>query len=269
MTENNNETTTEVHVGPHIPAIQWEQVSWLITNTIITTSIFFIIVLVVSILWNKALKSEKKSRLKLFFINFVWFFDRYLIDSFWSKKFARNYYALVVGIFCIILFWNLFWLIIDWLGAWVSPTILHYLRPMNSDPNTTFVLAFITITMFIWVWIKTHWFTSTAKWYCFNFTWDNLWMKLINVFVWWLHLIWLPSSMASLSLRLFWNIFAWIVLIWVITFLGWMMSENLLEVGKLLSVPFWFFEVFVALIQAVVFTWLMIAYFKQASEEHH
>jgi F0F1-type ATP synthase membrane subunit a len=33
-----------------------------------------------------------------------------------------------------------------------------------------------------------------------------------------------------------------------------MMSENLLEVGKLLSVPFWFFEVFVALIQAVVFT---------------
>jgi F0F1-type ATP synthase membrane subunit a len=36
-----------------------------------------------------------------------------------------------------------------------------------------------------------------------------------------------------------------------------------------LSVPFWFFEVFVALIQAVVFTWLMIAYFKQASEEHH
>jgi F0F1-type ATP synthase membrane subunit a len=150
MTENNNETNTEVHVGPHIPAIQWEQVSWLITNTIITTSIFFVIILIVSILWNKALKSEKKSRLKLFFINFVWFFDKYLIDSFGSKKFARNYYALVVGIFSIIFFWNLFGLIIDWLGAWVSPTILHYLRPMHSDPNTTFVLAFITITMFVW-----------------------------------------------------------------------------------------------------------------------
>ncbi|MFA5917111.1 MAG: F0F1 ATP synthase subunit A [Candidatus Gracilibacteria bacterium] len=269
MTENNNETTTEVHVGPHIPAIQGEQVSGLITNTIITTSIFFVIILIVSILGNRALKSEKKSRLKLFFINFVGFFDKYLIDSFGSKKFARNYFALVVGIFSIIFFGNLFGLIIDWLGAGVSPTILHYLRPMNSDPNTTFVLAFITITMFVGVGIKTHGFTSTAKGYCFNFTGDNLGMKLINVFVGWLHLIGLPSSMASLSLRLFGNIFAGIVLIGVITFLGGMMSEQVFEVGKFLSLPFWFFEIFVAFIQAVVFVGLMIAYFKQASEEHH
>ncbi len=268
MSEN-NETTSEVHTGPHIPGMQWESVYWPITNTVVTTIIFFLIVLAVSFLWNKTLKSDKPSRLKQFFLNYVGFFDKYLIDSFWKKKFARNYYAVVVGIFSIVLFWNLLGLVIDWLWSSVSPNILSYLRPMNSDLNTTLVLWTVTVVMFLWIWVKTHWFTSTAKGYIFNFTWENVVSKFINVFVWWLHLIWIPSTLASLSLRLFWNIFAWIVLIGVITFLWWMMSEKLLEVWKLLSIPFWFFEVFVAFVQAVVFAWLIIAYFKQASEEHH
>jgi F0F1-type ATP synthase membrane subunit a len=40
------------------------------------------------------------------------------------------------------------------------------------------------------------------------------------------------------------------------------------EAGRLLAIPFWFFEVFVALIQAIVFAFLMIAYFKQSAEHH-
>ena len=269
MENQTNWTHTEIHSWPHIPAIQWEQVSWYISNTVITTLIFFFIVLIISIFANKALKSEKKSRIKLFFINFVGFFDKYLIDSFWNKNFARKYYPLLVWIFIIILFWNLFWLIIDWLWISVSADILRYLRPMNSDLNTTLALALIAITMFIWIWIKTNWFSWTLRWYLCNFTWENIWMKFINVFVWWLHLLSVPSSMLSLSLRLFWNIFAWIVLVWVITYLWWMMSAKLFEVGKVLSLPFWFFEIFVAFIQAIVFTWLVISYFNQASEEHH
>lgn len=262
-------TTAEVHAGPHIPAIQWEQINWLLTNTILTSLIFLFIVIIVAVFGNKALYSKKKSRLKQIITSYVGFFDNYLADSFWDKKFARNYFAVVVWVFSIILFWNLLGLVIDWLWAWISPTILHYFRPMHSDPNTTLVLATITIVMFLWIAIKTNWFLKTAKSYCFNFTWDNIWMKLINVFVWWLHIISIPSSMVSLSLRLFWNMFAWIVLIWVITFLWGMMSEHFFEVGKLLSLPFWFFEVFVAFIQAVVFMGLMIANFKSAAEEHH
>lgn len=264
------QTPTEWHSAPHIPKIQWEQVSGYISNTVVTTGLFFIIVLIVSILWNRALKRHKKSRLKQFFLSFIGYFDKYLIESFWSKTFARNYFALVVWIFSIIFFWNLLWLVIDWLWASISPEIvLHYMRPMHSDLNTTAVLWAITVVMFLWIGIKTHWFTSTAKSYCFNFTWDNIMSRIINVFVWWLHMIWLPSTLASLSLRLFWNIFAWIVLIWVISFLWKMMSEKLLEAWLLLSIPFWFFEIFVAFVQAVVFAWLMIAYFKQAGEEHH
>lgn len=54
----------------------------------------------------------------------------------------------------------------------------------------------------------------------------------------------------------------------MITFLGAMASASLFEVGRLFAIPFWFFELFVALIQAVVFTGLMIAYFKNSKEAH-
>nr|MDD3720236.1 F0F1 ATP synthase subunit A [Candidatus Gracilibacteria bacterium] len=267
-TENNLETKTE-HTGPHVPGMQGESVYGPITNTTITTFLFFIIILAISLTANKALKSKKKSKLKLFFLNFLKFFDDYLVDSFGNKKFARAHFSLIGGIFIIIFFGNLFGLMIDWLGASITPNVLHYLRPMHSDLNTTLVLGGVTVFMFLLIAVKTHGFTKTAKGYCFNFTGENFMEKSINVFVGWLHLIGIPSTMASLSLRLFGNIFAGIVLIGVISFLGGMMTEKFLEVGKLLAIPFWFFEVFVAFIQAIVFAGLMIAYFKQSSEEHH
>ena len=86
--------------------------------------------------------------------------------------------------------------------------------------------------------------------------------KCINTFVGWLHFVGLPATLASLSLRLFGNIFAGIVLIGVISYLLATATGSLFEAGRLLAIPFWFFEVFVALIQAIVFAFLMIAYFK-------
>jgi F-type H+-transporting ATPase subunit a len=145
---------------------------------------------------------------------------------------------------------------------------LEYLRPMHSDLNTTLVLAAITVITFLWVAIKTHWVGHTVKWYVFNFSWKTIAEKFINVFVGWLHFIWVPATLVSLSLRLFGNIFAWIILISVITYLWQMMSENLFQVWRFLSVPFWFFEFFVALVQAIVFGALIISYVNQAKEEH-
>jgi len=40
------------------------------------------------------------------------------------------------------------------------------------------------------------------------------------------------------------------------------------EAGLFLTIPFWFFEVFVALVQAIVFAGLMIAYFSQSKHSH-
>lgn len=262
-------STTEAHSWPHIPAIQWESVYGIISNTTITTVIFFICVLVVSLLANRALYSGKKSRLRLFFLSFVWFFDTFLRESFDDKKLARDFYPLVVGVFFVIVFGNLFWLVIDWLGASVSPTILTYLRPMHSDLNTTLVLALITVFTLLYVSVRTHGWGNTLKSYFFNFSWHTMTEKCINVFVGWLHAVGIFSTLASLSLRLFGNIFAGIVLIWVISYLGAWSSEAVFELGRFATLPFWFFEVFVALVQALVFSLLIVAYVKQASAEHH
>lgn len=270
MSEIQNEqviNTETKHEWPHIPKMQWESVYWAISNTNISTFIFFIVILVFSIFANRALKNEK-STLRMIILNFISNIDDYISSSLSDKKFARSYSSLILWIFFIVLFWNIFGLIIDWLWSSISPNILTYLRPINSDLNTTLVLAWITVITFIGISFKYNWVWTTIKWYLFNFSWDNITEKCINVFVWWLHLIWVPSTLASLSLRLFGNIFAWIVLLWVITYLWHLMTANLFEIWRIITLPFWFFELFVAVLQSIVFIGLMLSYFKQ-NKSHH
>ncbi|NDK09268.1 F0F1 ATP synthase subunit A [Candidatus Gracilibacteria bacterium] len=266
--ELHDATGTEHAEGPHIPLIQGEQVYGPISNTSITTFIFLLIVIVVSLLANKALKTNKDSKLKTFFLHFVKFFDDQMRESFSTKKESRKYYALIVGMFSIILFGNLFGLIIDWFGMSVTPTLLTYMRPMHSDLNTTLVLSLITVVLMLVIQVRSQGAVGMTKSYLWNFKGDNIGMKLINVFVGWLHFLGLPATLASLSLRLFGNIFAGIVLIGVISYLMASATSVFFEAGRLLAIPFWFFEVFVALIQAIVFAFLMIAYFKQSAEHH-
>jgi len=265
----NKELNSEQHIWPHIPKIQWETVYGPISNTNITTFLFFILVLIFSIFANKALK-KKDSKLKVALLDFIGKIDKNLTESFHNDKdFARSFLPLIWWFFVIILFWNLFGLLIDWLWASISPTILEYLRPINSDLNTTLVLRIITVISFLYISIKYSWVKATVKWYLFNFSWDSLVNKIINVFVWWLHLVWIPSTVASLSLRLFGNIFAWIILIWVLSYLWVLMTSSLFETWRFISIPFWFFEIFVAFIQALVFAWLMVSYFNQSKSSHH
>lgn len=266
MTEN-KEIQAEQHSGPHIPKIQWESVYGPINNTVIATAVFFIFVLVFSLLAKSALK-KKQSRLKMAVVSFVSYLDENISSSLQDKKFGRAYFPLIGGIFFIVLFGNLFGLFIDWLGSSISPNILTYLRPMNSDLNTTLVLSLITVFSFLFIAMKYVGVGHTVKWYLFNFTGDSIAEKCINVFVGWLHILSIPSTLASLSLRLFGNIFAGVILLGIITYLGMFMSEHFFEIGRVISIPFWFFEIFVAGIQALVFMGLMLSYFKQ-SKTHH
>lgn len=269
MPSNNVESHTEMHEWPHIPLIQGKQLGYGISTTTVTLILFSLFVLFISLIWNKLIKSDKKSKLKTWFLTFFKFFDDYLREAFGNKNMARKYFPVVVWIFVIVFVWNIFGLAIDWFNlAFPDLHLSDYLRPIHSDLNTTLVLAAITVVSFLAVWIKTHWINKILKWYFFNFSWANIWDKLVNVFVGWLHFIGVPATLASLSLRLFWNIFAWIVLISVITYLWAFMTENLFQSGRLFSIPFWFFEFFVAFVQSVVFGALIISYINQAKETH-
>lgn len=255
--------------GLHIPLIQWEYVYGPITNITITIIIFALITFVLWLTARYILKHDKKSRLKLFFLTFIKFFDDQLRAAFdGDKKRARQYFPLIVWMFFIIFFWNLFGLIIDWFGMSVIPQLLYFMRPMHSDLNTTLVLSLVTVVYMLKIQVSSQWALWAVKSYLFNFNGDNFMSKSINVFVWWLHAIGVFATTASLSLRLFGNIFAGLILIGVVTALLASATGWLFEIGRLAVIPLWFFECFVALIQAIVFTYLMIAYFKGASEHH-
>ena len=65
-TKNADGTYTEVaHEGPHIPTIQGEQVWGPISNTVVTTFVFLLIISLFAFFAKRALKATKKSRLKL------------------------------------------------------------------------------------------------------------------------------------------------------------------------------------------------------------
>jgi len=270
MSQENIQHATQAVAKPHIPKLQGEMIESLwISNTNLSTMIFFVFIVIIAFFANRALKSKKKSQLRTFFLSFIQFTDKQIRGAFENDKiFARKFYPLIIGLFLIIFLGNLWGLVIDWVWGSINWNILHYLRPIHSDLNTTVALALLVVVVFLWVGVKTHWAFGYTKGYLFNWKGGGIWEKCINVFVGWLHLIWIGSTVASLSLRLFWNIFAWIVLIGVISYLWILMTANLFEFGRLLSIPFWFFELFVAIIQALVFALLALSYIWQAREKH-
>lgn len=144
-----------MHTGPHIPLIQGEQVYGPISNTTVTLLLFLSITTIVALLAKRALEQNKKSKLKLFFLTFIKFFDDQVTDAFGSKKEGRKFFPLVVGMFFIIFFGNMLGLLIDWFGLSVWPELLYILRPMHSDLNTTLVLAIITVFIMLKVQVKT------------------------------------------------------------------------------------------------------------------
>lgn len=95
-----------------------------------------------------------------------------------------------------------------------------YLRPINSDLNTTIVLAATTILVSQMTGIMTKGFFSHFGHYLFNFSGHSLVEKIINVPVGWIHFLGEFTRVLSLSVRLFANIFAGIALISVMAYIG-------------------------------------------------
>jgi F-type H+-transporting ATPase subunit a len=73
------------------------------------------------------------------------------------------------------------------------------------------------------------------------------------------------AKILSLSLRLFGNILAWMVLLGLIV----SATTAFIKVPLLLPLIVVFFELFVGFLQAFVFSMLVLVYFKMAWEAHH
>ena len=92
---------------------------------------------------------------------------------------------------------------------------------------------------------------------------------MVNVFVGWLHFLGEFIRIGSLSLRLFLNIFVGAILISVVIFVGNQIPSLHTGIFAFLSLPFWFFELLVAGLQAYIFMTLSALYIREAIPDSH
>lgn len=261
----------EAHIGPHIPSLSGEFVDisvgpFGVTQTVLSTWILMVIVIVLAVtLFTHVHK--KKSRIKAFGKNVVRRLDSHFTSLIGDRRLARKFFPVIGSFFVFIFLANVLGLIFDWVGL-IFPSVLHYLRPINSDLSTTLVLGTTVIFIAQATSIVYKGFFRHFGHYLFNFSGNSIIEKVINVPIGWIHLIGEFTRILSLSVRLFTNIFAGIALIGIMSYLGSLLHAGF--VGGILVLPFWFFELLAAFLQAFIFMTLSGVYLKEAvTIEHH
>src|SRR5688572_12500681 len=159
-----------------------------------------------------------------------------------SRNKAVKFAPLYLGVFLFILMNN-------WIGLLpgVGPITLNghpLLRPFTADLNGTLALAVFTVILIQVYAIRELGIFNHLKHYFTDKPWNP-----INFFVGILEILGEFTKVASLSLRLFGNVFAGEVLLVTIAGISGYLSS-------LTTLPFYFLEVFVGFIQAFVFTML-------------
>lgn len=174
-----------------------------------------------------------------------------------NRKQAIKFFPLIATIFIFILFSNLVE-IVPGLGTIGlkevhegKEIIVPFIRSSSADLN--FTLAIASVTM-IAVQIFGMGALGVAQYARKFFNFKNP----IEFFVGLLELVSEFAKIVSFSFRLFGNIFAGEVLLTVVLFL----------VPYFVPLPFLFLEIFVGLVQALVFSMLALVFLKMATEAH-
>lgn len=187
-------------------------------------------------------------------------FLRTLLESFYefvqsiSPQFAPRLFPLTATIFLFVLFGSWAGLLpgVETIGLAGEHGFIPLLRGATADLNTTLALAIFSV-------FSIQFFGYKAKgWRYFRKFLDLT--NPVNFFVGFLELVAEFSRVMSFAFRLFGNIFSGEVLLAVIAFL----------VPVFASLPFIGLELFVGLIQALVFSTLTLVFINIAvSSEHH
>ncbi|PIV25299.1 ATP synthase F0 subunit A [Candidatus Berkelbacteria bacterium CG_4_10_14_0_8_um_filter_39_42] len=209
--------------------------SFNVTNARLTSIIVSILIVTFTIIF-------RRSRFLETIIEFLYGLFSDVLES---RKLAREFLPLLTTFFIFIVINNWFGLL-PGVGT-IKYNDLPLLRSANADLSTTFALAIISITATAYYGIKHTKSIYIQKF--FNFK------NPIFFAVGLLELLGEFSRMLSFSFRLFGNIFAGEILLLVIAFL----------VPVIAPLPFIGLEIFVGLIQALVFTMLTLVFLKIAT----
>ena len=247
--------------------------SFQITNALFTSWIAIIIIIIISIVLRKKLQEIPKG-----FQNFF----EIILDGALSlcdlitgnRKTTNKVFPLAISVFFFVLVNN--WLGILPFGGFGLVETIHekyffipFIRSGTADINTTLALSLMAV-----IGANIFGIVSIGIWKMFN-KYVNLKaiggipgkikadpmvlvVAPVTFFVGLLELVGEFAKVASLSFRLFGNIFAGEVLL--------LSMSALLAYG--LPIPFLFLEIFVGVIQAFIFAVLILLYFSIASQDH-
>lgn len=244
-----------------------------ITNSLITSWITVLVIVILSIALRLSLK-KIPGKLQHFFEMFTDGAMSLADQVTGSRKVTMRVFPIAVSIFFFVIINN--WLGILPLGGFGviergadGASFIPFIRSGTADINTTLMLALVAviasnlfgiIVIGLWKALNKYvnlkalgsMFTKVRK--------DPtvLIMAPVMFFVGALELVGEVAKVASLSFRLFGNVFAGEVLL--------ASMSALLAYG--LPIPFLFLEVLVGFIQALIFSMLVLVYFTIAAEDH-
>jgi len=246
-----------------------------ITNSLLVSWAVVILIILLSLVLRISLKKIPGKIQGTVEMIFEWFLETF--DSVTgSRKKSLMFFPLVISFFVFILLNNWFGLLpgVGTIGQVVSEhgnlLLIPYLRGGTADLNTTLALALIAV-------IASHAFGifKIGAWTHFNkFVNINAFIEIpkkimkdptvilvnpIKAFVGIVEIVGEIAKIASLSFRLFGNIFAGEVLL----------ASMAAMVAWLVPIPFMFLELIVGVVQALIFALLTLAFLTINTMEEH
>jgi len=233
--------------------------SFPITNSFLTACFSLIIIFLIGLFYQSQIKKEPQKRAPFFY--FIEFVNKSLFQFFSSIFHEKTgyFYPIIAGFFLYILLQN--WLgLLPGVGSLLIKVKEHekwhfvpLLRGATADLNTTLFLGLLSVILSQYFSIK---FLGIKNYIKRFYDLKNP----ISYFIGTLEIVSEFSKILSFSFRLFGNVFAGEVLLTIMAFL----------VPVLAPVPFFFLEIFVGFVQALVFSMLTAVFISLAiSQSHH
>ncbi len=240
---------------------QWLRLHVMSTYPAIVLMFFFVV-----LLWYFGVKKKNTFFSQVFrmIYEMIW---NFFADVVWEKQ-PRWIKHFVVNLFSIILLSNLFGLVNDFI-RFAMPQRLRRVTSPTGEFEFNIALAIIaTIVTLYYQWTLVwgphklihEYIPITGKWVMDGTGFvAKLWDIVVSLFMWLLDIIGLFAKIISLSLRLFWNMSSWSILLNVI-FIGlswvtvWLIGVNL---QIWLPIAIYLQWVLAAVIQAFVFALLV------------
>jgi len=229
-----------------------------VTNSMLTAAILTVSLVILALFIRRALKPVPGTGQNIFELIYTGFID--ISEKVTGNRaVARDLFPFIITAFLFIVLsnWSGLLPIMGSIGIHEGDKLVPLFRAPTSDLNTVIALALCSVAYVQYLGVK----HRGAKNYLhtfFNFS------SPIYFFVGILELIAEFTRIISYSFRLFGNVFAGEVLISVILYLTMTLAPFL----PILPLPFYFLEIFVGVIQGLVFSFLTIVFAGIATADH-